>query len=92
MIRKVNKFLRQEAGSSKKARMEGKVVSIRGRREKKVKQYNPQLARGNSRFSQNRRFPYKGKGRKDDRFQPYRQETYEAYTPRSPDKGNNERN
>lgn len=70
--------------------MDGKAMVGKGRREERIKPFS--LSSGNKPcYNHNQRFSYKGRGRQNERFHPYRQEAYEAYTPQIPNKGNTDR-
>lgn len=78
--------MRQEAESTKKARMEGRM-----KREDRIKTY-PSQPNGQPHHNYSRRPHQSERGRQNGRYQPYRQEAYEAYTPQSPNTHNIDKN
>ena len=78
MIRKINRFLRQEAESTEKAKMEGKTTGTTN------KKFVPMGAGRNNQLGNQHKFGrypqpgFRGRGRPNGRFTPYRQEAYDV--------------
>ena len=78
MIRKINRFLRQEAESAEKAKMEGKTTGVTNRK------FVPMGTRRNNQLGDQHnfgRYPqprFRGRGRLDNRIAPYHQEAYDV--------------
>ena len=63
MICKVNRFLRQEVESAKKARMEGKIVARGGRRDDRTRQHQGSRTNNHSQVFLNKRLAQKVQNR-----------------------------
>ena len=70
MIRKINRFLRQEAESAEKAKTEGKGVGTMNRKGTSLGTERSHAQENQQRFGRYPRFGHRGRGRPNDRFTP----------------------